>query len=166
VRYAAGALIAFSLALVQASSVEQFKVLGVSPNLLLVFLVAWLVVRGLEDVLPMIFVGGVTLGLVGLQSPGLVLLALLPVAGLGLVRESHVIHSDFVLTLGLVFLASLAYEGIMLLTVLATGGSAGLADGVASTVVPAAMVNVAITPFVFVFMRFARPAQRRGQLSF
>ena len=53
-RYWIGAAIAFLLALVQASSIEQFKILGVSPNLMLVLLVSWLVVRGLDDVLPMI----------------------------------------------------------------------------------------------------------------
>ena len=69
-RYWTGAVIAFFLAIVQASSVEQFKVLGVSPNLMLVFLVAWLVVRGLEDVLPMIVRGRRDAGVVGLQIAG------------------------------------------------------------------------------------------------
>ena len=101
-RYWTGAGVAFFLALLQASSIEQFKVLGVTPNLLLVLLVSWLVVRGLDDVLPMIAVAGVTLGFVGLQTPGLVLLALLPIAGLGVLREMHVIHSDLLLVLAFV----------------------------------------------------------------
>ncbi len=165
-RYWTGGLIAFFLAIVQASSVEQFKVLGVSPNLMLVFLVAWLVVRGVEDVLPMIFVAGVTLGLVGLQSPGVVLLALLPVAVLGLVREMHIVHSDFVLALLLVFGTSLAYETVMLLSVMATGGTLDVVVGLRSTVVPAAIVNVGLMLPVYIFMRFAKPSDRRGQLSF
>jgi cell shape-determining protein MreD len=166
VRYWTGAAIAFLLAILQASSVEQFKALDVSPNLLLVFLVAWLVVRGLDDVLPMLFVGGVTFGLVGLQPPGVVLLALLPIAGLGTVRELHVVHSDFVLVLALVFAASLAYETVILLSIMATGGALDFSTGFSSTVLPAAIVNLAITPFVFFVMRFAKPAHRRGQLSF
>jgi uncharacterized membrane protein YjgN (DUF898 family) len=79
-RYWAGGAFAFFLALFQAASVEQFKILGVAPNLLLVLIVSWLVVRGLDDVLPMIAVAGLTLSFVGLQSPGLALLALLPIA--------------------------------------------------------------------------------------
>jgi cell shape-determining protein MreD len=166
VRYWTGGLIAFSLAIVQASSVEQFKVLGVSPNLLLVFLVAWLVVRGLEDVLPMLFVAGVTFGLVGLLSPGVVLLALLPVVALGLVREMHVVHSDLVLALLLAFAASLAYETVMLASVMATGGALDVRAGFEAAVVPAAIVNVALMLPVYAAMRFAKPAQGRGQLSF
>lgn len=165
-RYWGGAVIAFFMAIVQASSVEQFKMLGVSPNLMLVFLVAWLVVRGLDDVLPMIFVGGVTLGLVGLQPPGVILLALLPIAGLGAIRELHVVHSDLILVLALVFGASLAYEVVILGSVMATGGVLEITTGLRATVLPAAIVNVALTPPVYLLMRLARPVERRGQLSF
>jgi cell shape-determining protein MreD len=165
-RYWTGAAIAFVLALLQASSVEQFKILDVSPNLMLVFLVAWMVVRGLDDVLPMLLVAGITLGLVGLQSPGVVLLALLPIAALGVVRELHIVHSDFVLALLLIIPATLAYEMVMLLSVMATGGALDLMVGVRAAVVPAAIVNLALMPFVFAGMRFAKPAERRGQLSF
>ena len=84
-RYCTGAAIALFLALLQASSIEQFKVLGVTPNLLLVLLVSWLVVRGLDDVLPMLAVAGITMGFVGLQMPGVILLALLPIAGRGMI---------------------------------------------------------------------------------
>jgi hypothetical protein len=104
--------------------------------------------------------------LVGLQPPGVVLLALLPIAVLGTVRELHVVHSDFVLVLALVFAASLAYETVILLSIMATGGALDFSTGFSSTVLPAAIVNLAITPFVFFVMRFAKPAHRRGQLSF
>jgi len=166
VRYWTGAVIAFFLAIVQASSVEQFKILGVSPNLLLVFLVAWLVVRGLDDVLPMLFVAGVTFGLVGLQPPGVILLALLPIAGFGVLRELHVVHSDLILVVLLVFGASLMYEIVILGSIMATGGVLEVATGLRATVVPAAIVNVGLAPPVYFVMRFAKPAQRRGQLSF
>ncbi len=165
-RYWTGALIAFLLAIVQASSVEQFKIMGVSPNLMLVFLVAWLVVRGLDDVLPMILVSGITLGLVGLQSPGVVLLALLPIAGFGVIRELHIIHSDLVLVLFIVFGSTIAYEMVMLLSTMASGGTLDIMTGIESFVIPAAIVNVALAPFVYFFMRFAKPAKRMGQLSF
>ena len=165
-RYVTGAAIAFILALVQASSVEQFRIIGVAPNLLLVFLVSWLVVRGLDDVLPMVAVAGITLGLVGLQTPGLALLALLPIAGFGMVREIHLIHSEALLTLLLVIGATLAYETIMLGGVIATGGRLDIEAGFRSVVVPSALVNLGMTPFVYGAMRFARPTERRNRLSY
>ncbi|MBI5284128.1 MAG: hypothetical protein HY874_03455 [Chloroflexi bacterium] len=165
-RYWLGAAFAFLLALFQAASIDQFKVLGVAPNLMLVLLVAWLVVRGLDDVLPMVAVAGITLGLVGLQTPGLVLLALLPIAGLGFVRELHVIHSDLLLVLVLVAAATLAYEAILLLSVMATGGVLDISTAVTRALVPAAIVNVAIAPPVYVVMRLARPEDRRRRLSY
>ena len=157
-RYIIGALFAFTLALVQASSVEQFHVMGVAPNLMLVLLVSWLVVRGLEDVLPMVAVAGITIGFVGLQTPGLVLLAMLvPLAILGAVRELHVIHSELLLALALTGAATLMYETIILLGVLATGGVLDPAVSLREVIIPAAIVNVLLAPPVFAVMRLARP---------
>ncbi len=165
-RYWTGAVIALLLALVQASSVEQFRIIGVTPNLLLVLLVCWLVVRGLDDVLPMIAVSGITLGFIGLQTPGLVLLALLPIAGFGIVRELHVIHSDLILALTLVIGASIAYELVMLLSVMATGGGFDLPLAFRAAVIPATLVNLVLTPPVYAVMRLARPQERRGRLAY
>jgi hypothetical protein len=168
-RYVLGGVFAFLLAIVQASSVEQFHILGVAPNLMLVMLVSWLVVRGLDDALPMIAVSGITLGLVGLQTPGLVLLALLaPLALLGAVRELKVIHSETVLIIALVLGSSLMYESIMLAGVMATGGVFQPLQGMTEIVLPAAMVNLAIALPVYLVMRLARPAapRRRNAYSF
>ena len=165
-RYWTGSAIALFLALMQASSVEEFKVLGVTPNLLLVLLVSWLVVRGLDDVLPMIAVAGVTIGFVGLQAPGLVLLALLPIAGLGVLRELHVIHSDLLLVLTFVLAATVAYELIIVASLMLTGGGLDLLAALRSAVVPAAIVNLALTPPVYVVMRLAKPSDRRNRLAY
>jgi rod shape-determining protein MreD len=165
-RYLVGGTIAFMLAILQVSSVQQFVVLGVSPNLVLVMLVAWLVVRGLEDVLPMVAVAGLTLGLVDLQTPGLVMLALvLSIAAMGAIRELHIVHSDFVLTLLLVAGASLIYESIMFAYVLATGGVLVPVAGLLEAVLPAALVNLMIAPPVYLLMRLARPAAQRNAYS-
>ncbi len=165
-RYWTGAGIALFLALLQASSIEQFKVLGVTPNLLLVLLVTWLVVRGLDDVLPMIAVAGITMGFIGLQTPGLVLLALLPIAGLGVLRELHLIHSDLVLVLAFVLVATVAYESIIVATLVASGGGYDLAAALRSAIVPSALVNVMLTPPVYAVMRLAKPALRRNRLAY
>jgi cell shape-determining protein MreD len=165
-RYWTGAALAFFLALLQASSIDQFRIIGVSPNLLLVLLVSWLVVRGLDDVLPMIAVAGVTMGLIGLQMPGLVLLALLPIVAFGLVRELHIIHSEPLLVVTLVFASSIAYEMVLLISVMATGGVLDLTTALTRSVLPAAIVNVALTPFVYAVMRLARPAPSRHRLSY
>jgi hypothetical protein len=165
-RYWTGAAFALFLALLQASSIEQFKVAGVSPNLLLVLLVSWLVVRGLDDVLPMIAVAGITIGFVGLQTPGLVLLALLPIAGLGLLREMHVIHSDLLLVLAFVAAATVAYESVIVASLVVTGGGYDVIAALRSAVIPAAIVNVIITPPVYVVMRLAKPSSRHNRLAY
>jgi cell shape-determining protein MreD len=166
VRYVTGGAFVIFIALAQASSIEQFKILGVSPNLVLVLLVAWLVTRGLEDVLPMIAVAGVTLSLVGLQTPGLVLLALLPIAALGIVKEMHVVHSDALLVLLLTAAGSVVYESIIVLSVMLTGGGLDARAAVSHVIVPALLVNLAITPPVYLVMRMLKPADMRRRLSY
>ena len=166
-RYVIGGTFAFFLALVQASSIEQFHALGVVPNLMLVLLVSWLVVRGLVDVLPMVAVSGITIGFIGLQTPGLVLLAMLvPIAALGVLRELHVIHSETVLVVALVLAASLIYESILLLSVMATGGVTDIRGGLTDAVLPAALVNVAITPPVYLVMRLGRAPRAQPRSAY
>jgi cell shape-determining protein MreD len=165
-RYAFGALTAFFIALLQASSVEQFRVVGVAPNLLFVLLACWLVIRGLDDVLPMVGVAGVTTSMIGLQTPGLVLLALLPMVGFGIVRELHIIQSEALLALALVFLASLAYESVLMLGIAASGGVFDPSTAMTHVVLPSAALNLAITPLVFVVMRLTRPAATRRRLVY
>jgi hypothetical protein len=163
-RYWTGAAIAVAIALFQSSSVEQVHILGVVPNLVLVLLASWLVVRGLDDVLPMAGVAGVAVGLLSLQNPGLILLGILAaVAVAGAVREVHVIHSEVVLAVVAVALASLVYEGVQLLGVLAAGGGMDPLDASRHAILPAAVVNLAVAPPVYLGMRFfAAPARRRA----
>lgn len=166
-RYIIGSIFAFLLAIVQASSIEQFHVFGVSPNLMLVMLVSWLVVRGLDDVLPMVPVCAITLGLVGLQTPGLVLLALLlAVASVGLVRELHVLHSEWLLAPVLVVGATVIYETVLLAGLMATGGPLEPIEGTRHIVAPAALVNLLIMPPVYLIMRLARPADARRRNAY
>jgi rod shape-determining protein MreD len=166
VRYWFGGLFVLVLALLQTSTVEQITVLGVTPNLMLVLLVCWLVVRGLDDVLPMIALAGIILGFIGLQSPGIVLLALLPLAALGVVRELHVIDSEMLLVLALALTGTVAYESVMLLGVMATGGGLNPVPAITNVILPAAVVNAAMAPAVYAFMRLGRPAKLSGRLSY
>lgn len=166
-RYVTGGFAAFFLAMFQASSVEQVRVFGVIPNLMLVMLVCWLVVRGLDDVMPMVAVTGITLGFVGLQTPGFVLLALLlAIAPVGLLREMHVVSSEIVLTLMLVAIASLIYEFALLFGVMATGGVFDLTGGVSDVVVPVAVVNLFLAPPVYLVMRLAKPSASRNRYAY
>ncbi|MEX0749475.1 MAG: hypothetical protein WD359_01590 [Dehalococcoidia bacterium] len=166
-RYVFGAAAAFLLAMFQASSVEQVRVMGVIPNLMLVMLVCWLVVRGLDDVLPMVAVTGITLGFVGLQTPGFVLLALLlAIAPVGLLREMHIVSSELVLTLLLVGLASLIYETVLVFGVMATGGVFDLRGAFGDVVLPAAAVNLLLAPPVYVLMRPAKPRASRNRYAY
>ena len=165
-RYWVGGIAAFLVALVQASSAEQFHALGVSPNLMLVLLMAWLVVRGLDDVLPMVGVAGVTMAFIGLQTPGATLIALLvPIVLLGVVRELHLVHSEMLLALCMVLIGTFIYESLLLGGAMLTGGVVAPGSGVTEAVIPAVIVNALLALPVYLIMRLARPAPRGSAYS-
>ncbi len=165
-RYWVGGVAAFLAALVQASSVEQFHALGVSPNLMLVLLVAWLAVRGLDDVLPMVGVAGVTMAFIGLQTPGATLIALLlPIVLLGAVRELHLVHSEMLLALCMVLAGTFIYESVLLGGAMLTGGVVEPGPGMTEAVMPAVIVNALLGLPVYLIMRLARPAPRGSAYS-
>jgi rod shape-determining protein MreD len=165
-RYAVGGLAACLIALVQASSAQQFEMLGVVPNVLLVIVIAWLVVRGPDDVLPMAGVAGVLIGLIGVQTPGLALLAMvLAVAAGALVRELHVVHSDFVLAALLTLGGSMIYELVVLAGAMAAGAALEPAAALRYAVLPAAAVNLSLLPPIFFVMRLAGAPPRRRRYA-
>jgi hypothetical protein len=114
----------------------------------------------------MLFVAGVTLGLVGSQTPGLVLLALLPIAAFGVLRELHIVHSDVVLVLALVLASSAAYELVLLASVMLSGGRLDVPTAFTQVIAPATVVNVALALPVYAVMRFAKPVDARRRLSY
>jgi hypothetical protein len=99
----------------------------------------------------------------------MVLLSLLvPLAGLGVVRELHVIHSQTMLMFAFVLVASLVYESMLFAGVLATGGVPHVRTALGEVVLPAALVNLLIGLPVYAVIHFARPAspRRRNAYSF
>jgi len=165
-RYVMGALLALAIVLVQVSSVQQFRLLGVSPNLVLVVLVAWVVVRSFDDALPMVAICGLLTGLIDLQTPGLVMLALLiATAAAGALRELHIIHSETVLLLLCVLAGSILYEGTLFAATLVAGGVFDPVAGFGDAVLPAAVVNVIIALPIYLLMRLGRAQKPRGAYS-
>jgi rod shape-determining protein MreD len=133
-------------ALAQSSVLPYFPVLGVSPNLVLILVVCWTVVRGQKEATWVVLIGGVCLSLVGSQPMGVALLALTPIVLLSEVREARLAQSDFLIAVALVLVSSLVYEVVLMVALRATGETVGWADGMVRVVLPTAMVDALFTP--------------------
>ena len=78
----------------------------------------------------------------------------------------HVVHSDLLLVLAFVAAATVAYESIIVVSLVVSGGGYDLIAALRSAVLPGAIVNVVITPPVYVVMRLAKPTNRRNRLAY
>lgn len=144
-KYYVGVPLVVFLALLQTASVPLFSLFGAHPNLVLILLVSWAAVRGETEVMVLIPVAGLALGLLGSEPVGLYLLALAPLAVLRLARPSGFVQADLLMALGLALAATLAYEGIFLVTLRLTGESLSWWGNLGQVVVPAAIANTLLT---------------------
>jgi rod shape-determining protein MreD len=149
VKYAVGFALVAAAALLQTSALPAFTVLGVHPNLVLVLILSWAMVRGLHEAMVIVPMGALTLGLMDGQPVGAALLAAMPIVLLTEIREARIVQGDFLLAVLLIILSTLAYEMIFLLTLRLTGGTADWWGSFAYIAVPSAIVNAFLMPPVY-----------------
>lgn len=114
-------LVLFGTTLFQMTFLAAIRPFGVSANLLLVFLVSWALVRGIEEAGLATAVGGIFLALFSSAPPWLALLAILPVIPLALVRDLHLLESNFLMAIPVLISATVLYFGIMLIGLALSG---------------------------------------------
>jgi len=161
VSLAVGLLAVLFAVLAQTSVMPGFSIFGVQPNLVIVLLVAWMTVRGRREVLFLIPAAGFAQGLLDSQPLGLAMLALAPLILMTDVRELRLVESDLLPAVGLVALATLVFEGTVLLTLAVTGNHPDWLASVLDVLVPAAIANVLLLLPVYGLIRVASVDLRR-----
>jgi len=146
VKYAVAFVLLAVAALFQTSAVPAFTVLGVHPNIVLVVLLSWAMVRGLNEAMVLVPMGTLTLGLMDGQLLGAALLAAMPVVLLTEIREARIIQGDFLLAVLLIILSTLAYETIFLVILRLTGETVQWWGSFVRLAIPAAIVNALLVP--------------------
>ncbi|MGA2285398.1 MAG: rod shape-determining protein MreD [Dehalococcoidia bacterium] len=144
-KYVFATLLLLLTALVQTSVMPAFPIFGVSPNLVLVLLVCWTVIRGRQEAMVVIPIGGLCLSLLGSQPVGVALLAAVPVLLLSELEALNLTPSNLVLALAVAFLSSLIYEAVLLVALRLEGDSVGWLAALMRVVIPTSIVNVVFT---------------------
>ena len=124
-------------------------IMGVKPDLMLLMVISWSLLRGAGEGMIWALVGGIGLDLVsgapfGTSTVALVVLSL--VAGLG---ELSVFRTHIALPLIAILIASLAYNLFFLLLLYARGCSIAWPDSLIKVVLPSTLFNVLLSPFVY-----------------
>jgi len=141
------------MALVQATLVSRVRFMGACPNLLLVIVVSWALLRGVLPALPIAFVSGLIFDLlVGLPlgASSLGLMATTFLAGLGTRR---VFSSNVIWPALLVALATPIYAFFVLVALQLTDTAVHWAEIAVQVVAPELVLNVLLTLIVYPSMR-------------
>ena len=164
-KYIAAFAALFCLSVLGASALPYLKVLGATPNLVLILAACWACLRGQGEAMVVVPLAGLLLDLTSSDPLGTSMLALAPIVPLAAAREFRLMESDFVPALGVVAGATVAYHSVRMGVLAATGQEVAWLDALAVVVLPAAIVNSLFAIIVYLPVRWLsgdlRPAGSR-----
>jgi rod shape-determining protein MreD len=142
-------LLLIAIVIIQTTAMPHLTIMGVKPDLMLLMVVSWSLLRGAKEGLIWALIGGIGLDLLsgapfGISTVALVLLSLL--AGRG---ELSVFRTHIALPLIATLVAALLYDLFFLLLLQMRGASMVWADSLVKVVLPSTLLNVALSPLVY-----------------
>lgn len=152
------------VALVQVSLLPALSVAGVYPNLALVVVVAWALLRGARSAVIWALIAGLWLDLLSGRPFGGYMLGLVAaayVAGLG---AATVYRSSVLLALAITAITTVVQDGIQLALLWLGGGTYSLPDTLLRLVLPEIVYNGVVMLVVFPLLSWVNRVTGREQL--
>jgi rod shape-determining protein MreD len=147
-------LLLIGVALIQSTVMPHLTLWGVKPDLMLLVIISWSLLRGAREGVIWGFIGGLCLDLFSGAPFGLSALALLIVSFFSGLGEATVFRTHVILPLATVFFSSLIYDFIFLLVLKTLGWPVVWLDSFVRLVLPASLLNVLLIPPVYLAMRW------------
>jgi rod shape-determining protein MreD len=157
-RYVIALSLAFFFAAFSVSAMPYVKVLGVTPDFVLVFVVCWAVIRGQDEAWIVVPAAGFIRDLVTSDPLGTSALALIPVVLLAAAVRVRALDSDFLPTLAGVAASSLTYGVISMSVLGATGQHIDVGEALVRVILPSMVVNALFTPILYLPIQWLSPA--------
>ena len=157
--------ILFGLALLQSTVMPKITVLGVHPDLVLMAVTSWSLLRGAEEGMLWALISGVILDLLSGAPFGVYSLALLTIgfaAGLG---QRNMLRVDILAPIVAIPLATLAYLLITMALLSVLGWDMEWGARVGAVVLPSILVNSLGMPFVYLPARLLHRRVAREEIS-
>ncbi len=168
-KYAIAFVVAWFLAVLHSSALTYVKVLGVTPDLVLIFAASWAVIRGQEEAFVVVPMAGFLRDLTTSDPLGTSVLGLAPIVLLAAAARLRSVDTEFLPTVAVVAAGSLAYGIISLAVLAATGEGVSWGQAVLRVVIPAVIVNSLFTAIVYLPVHWLSPRptglQGAGRLS-
>ncbi len=156
------------LVLLQTSAVPAFEILGVAPNILLVMLCCWAVVRVEAESLVLVPLAGLLIGLLSFQGTAESIAAFAPIVLLAALKgvvssgARMALRTEYFWTLAIVIVATLLHFTALAVAVEVAGSRIDWVSAVTDRMVPSVVVNVLIGLIVYWLVRLptSRPQPR------
>ncbi len=161
-KYVLAFLIVWFLAVANVSALSYIKVLGVTPEFLLIFAACWAVVRGETEALVVVPMAGILRDLTTSDPVGTSLLAFAPIVLFAAVARQQVIDSDFPPAVAVVAGSALTFGIIQSFVLAATGQHIQVWPVFTRVIIPGVLVNALFTPIIYLPVRWSRPRRITG----
>jgi rod shape-determining protein MreD len=156
-RYAVAFVLAWFIAVANVSALAYVKVLGVTPDFVLIFAACWAVIRSEEEALVVVPVCGLLRDLLSSDPTGTAILGFAPIVLFAALARSQPIDSDFPPAVAVVAAGTLVF-GIVQTGVLGlTGQSIDVWQVAFRVIVPAVVINALFTPILYLPVRWLSP---------
>lgn len=142
------------VAILQSTIVSHFQIWGVFLDLPLLVVIGWGLLRGSREGLIWGFVAGLALDLLSGAPFGAATFGLMAVGALSGLGQSTVFRSQLLWPPVAVALATIAYDLLFLLVIWLSGRPVSWWGSLYYRVLPSAVLNLALTPVIFVVMRW------------
>ena len=146
-----------ALTLLQTSAVPAFELLGVAPNLLLVTLCCWAVVRDRNEALVMVPLAGVWLGLLSIQGMAESIAAFVPLVMIAVLRTQIRPPNEYAWALAVIIGATLLHFLAVAVALQVDGAGIDWRAALPDVLAPSVLTNLFIGAIVYWLVRLPTP---------
>jgi rod shape-determining protein MreD len=157
--------IVFVLGLLQSTLMPHITIWGVHPDLVLMVVTSWSLLRGAQEGMLWALLGGIACDLFSGGTFGVCTLPLLLVSFASSLGESNVFRFDLLIPILVIPLATLVYNGIIMVLLGLLGWPVAWGDDLVRIIFPAMLVNTLAMPLVYLVMRTLDRHTGREEIS-
>ncbi len=161
-KYVFATLIAWFLAMLNVSAMPYMKILGVTPDLVLVFAACYAVLRPQDEAMIAVPIAGFMHDLTNGDPLGASVLGFAPLLVLATAVRIRAVETQFIPGLIVVAAGTLTWGAIRMSVLTVTGQEVQWFDAAFRVIVPLAAVNTLFMPLIYVPLSWFSAAQRRS----
>jgi rod shape-determining protein MreD len=162
VKYIFATTIAWLLAMLDVSAMPYMKILGVTPDLVLILAACWAVLRPQDEAMIVVPITGLMHDLTNGDPLGASVLGFAPLLILATVIRIRAVETQFIPALIVVAAGTLAWGAIRMTVLVVTGQEVQWFDAALRVIIPLAVVNTLFMPLRYMPLSWFSAAQRQG----